>query len=96
MLELVEAASRLRAGVLAILPLGNRPKLFSRLFVFVSLTVLLVLRLPSFFLNAPLNPESPICVCASTATEKRQARGTSLRGIEVPGRFVSFRYGIFP
>jgi hypothetical protein len=47
MIELAHLASQLRAGVLAgyagfaillaILPLGNRPKLFSRLFVFCLL-----------------------------------------------------------
>ena len=67
MIELVQVASQLRAPVLvgyaglaillAFLPSSNRPRLFSRWFVFLSLTVLVVLRLPTFFLNAPLNPD---------------------------------------
>ena len=68
MIELVQAASQLRAPVLigytgvAILlvglaPSSNRRQLSSCWFVFLSLTVLVVLRLPKFFLNAQLNPD---------------------------------------
>jgi hypothetical protein len=66
-IELVQLAFRLRvpalvgytgiAILLTLLPSSNRPRLFSRWFVFLSLTVLVVLRLPTFFLNAPLNPD---------------------------------------
>jgi hypothetical protein len=65
--ELVQLAFQLRAPVLVgyagvailltLLPSSNRPRLFSRWFVFLSLTVLVVLRLPTVFLNAPLNPD---------------------------------------
>jgi hypothetical protein len=67
MIELVRLASQLRTPVLigytclAILvvlaPSNNRPRHFSRWFVFLSLTVLVILRLPTFFLNTPLNPD---------------------------------------
>jgi hypothetical protein len=66
-IELVQVASQLRASVLVgyaglaipltFLPSSNRRQLFARWFVFLSLTVLVVLRLPTFFLNAPLNPD---------------------------------------
>ena len=67
MIELVRLASQLRSPVLvgyaglailllALLPSSNRP-LFSRWFVFLSLTSLVVLRLPTLFLNAPPNPD---------------------------------------
>jgi hypothetical protein len=67
MIELVQLASQLRSPVLVgyaglaillvLLPSSNRPQLFSRWFVFLSLTALVVLRLPTLFLNAPLNPD---------------------------------------
>src|SRR5271166_1777452 len=68
MIDLVHLTSQLRAPVLigytglaillTLLPSRNRTQLFSRWFVFLSLTVLVVLRLPTFFLNAPL-PDPP-------------------------------------
>ena len=67
MIELVQVASQLRVSVLVgysglailltFLPSSNCRQLFSRWFVFLSLTVLVVLRLPTFFLNAPLNAD---------------------------------------
>src|SRR5271169_626179 len=67
MIELAQVASLLRASVLVgygglailltFLPSSNRRQLYSRWFVFLSLTVLVVLRLPTFFLNAPLNAD---------------------------------------
>jgi hypothetical protein len=67
MIELGQAASHLRGLVIigyavfamlpAILPSSNRTQLLSRSFIFLSLAVLVILRLPSFFLNEPLNPD---------------------------------------
>ena len=67
MIELVQVVSLLRVPVLvgytglaillALVPSSDRSQLFSRWFVLLSLTVLVVLRLPTFFLNAPLNPD---------------------------------------
>src|SRR5262245_5413807 len=67
MTQLAHVASQLRGAVLigyavlALLPAVLRPSCrsrhFSRSFIFLSLAVLLILRLPSFFLNAPLNPD---------------------------------------
>jgi hypothetical protein len=67
MIELAQATSQLRTPVLVgytglailltLLVSGNRAQLSSRGFIVLSLTVLVVLRLPTFFLNAPLNPD---------------------------------------
>ena len=64
MIELAQATSQLRTPVLVgytglailltLLVSSNRAQLFPRGFIVLSLTVLVVLRLPTFFLNAPL------------------------------------------
>ena len=76
MLVLAHVASQLRGFVLvgyavfailpAILPSSNRSQLFSRCFIFLSLAVLVILRLPSFFLNDPLNPDEAQWLASAT------------------------------
>ncbi len=75
MIELVRLASQLRTPVLVgysclaillvLVPSNNRPRLFSRWFVSLSLTVLVILRLPTFFLNAPLNPDEALFLASA-------------------------------
>jgi hypothetical protein len=67
MIDLVQLAFQLRIPLLVgyaglailavLLRSGNPPQLSFHWFVVLSLMVLLVLRFPSFFLNAPLNPD---------------------------------------